>query len=63
MTEAGGVVRAMDGGEYLFDVSNSGLVCGNAEIIPPVVAVIEAADRKMWKKARPCVCVCFCVWI
>lgn len=50
VTEAGGVVRATDGGEFEFHMSNANLICGNADVIPPVVAVISAADKKMWKK-------------
>jgi hypothetical protein len=52
VTEAGGVVRAIDGGEYEFHMTKSNLICGNAEVIPAVVEVIRAADQKMWKKAR-----------
>lgn len=50
VTEAGGIVRATDGGEFEFHMSNANLICGNADVIPPVVAVISAADKKMWKK-------------
>lgn len=50
VAEAGGVVKAIDGGEYKFDVSKSDIICGNAEVIPAVVEAIKAADRKMWKK-------------
>lgn len=63
VTEAGGVVKAIDGGEYVFDVAKSNLVCGNAEVVPGVVAAIKAADRKMWKKARINVCVCVLVFV
>lgn len=84
VSEAGGVVKAIDGGEvrpsvclsvfpclspsipthpYLLFISHtylpqykfhttgkSNIICGNGALIPEVVAVIEAAHRKMWKK-------------
>lgn len=43
----------------------SNIICGHAALIPEVVAVLEAADAKMWKKARReesvCLRVCVCL--
>ncbi len=52
VTEAGGVVRGIDGGafEMHMRLSDSNLICGNADLVPEVVEVIKAADAKMWKK-------------
>lgn len=53
VSEAGGVVKAIDGGEYRFHTTGkSNIVCGNAAVIPEVVEIIEAAHKKMWKKVR-----------
>ena len=46
------MVRGIDGGafEMHMRLSDSNLICGNADLVPEVVEVIKAADAKMWKK-------------
>jgi inositol-phosphate phosphatase/L-galactose 1-phosphate phosphatase len=48
--EAGGTVRALGGGDFVFSMGQGNLVCGNARLVEEVVQAVRAADNKMWWK-------------
>lgn len=48
--EAGGELRAIDGGGFVFETGRGNLVCGNKAIVEEVVECVKKADKKMWKK-------------
>ena len=48
--EAGGELRAIDGGDFVFETGRGTLVCGNKAIVEGVVECVRKADKKMWKR-------------
>jgi len=48
--EAGGVLRGIDGGEFVFKMGQGDLVCGNERIVEEVMEAVKEADRKMRRK-------------